>query len=40
MNKIIYFGVILMIIGTACIVGVYVDDTIIQINEMLKALHY
>lgn len=40
MDKIIWFGVILMIIGVVCIVGVYVDDTIIRINEMLKALHY
>lgn len=40
MDKLIWFGVILMIIGTVCIVGVYVDNTIIQINEMLKALHY
>lgn len=40
MDKLIWFMVIMMIIGVVCIVGIYVDDTIIQINEMLKALHY
>lgn len=40
MDKLIWFGVIMIFIGVMCIVGHYVDNTIIQINEMLKALHY
>lgn len=40
MDKVIWFGVGLIIIRVVMIVGIYVDDTIIQINEMLKALHY
>lgn len=40
MDKLIWFGVGLIITSTVMIVGTYVDDTIIQINEMFKALHY
>lgn len=40
MNKVIWFGVGLIIASVVMIVGIYIDNTIIQINEMLKALHY
>ena len=40
MNTLINIGVIFIIIGVACIVGNYVDDSIVHINDMLKALHY
>lgn len=40
MDKLILFCVIMIFIGVICIVGPYVDDTIIRINEMFKALHY
>lgn len=40
MNKLTWFGVGLIIISTVMIVGTYIDNTIIQINEMFKALHY
>lgn len=40
MDKLIWFGVSLIIISVVMIVGIYVVDTIIQINEMFKVLHY
>lgn len=40
MDKVIWFGVGLIIISVVMIVGIYVVDTIIQLNEMFKALHY